>query len=197
MSREEPSLASSVADMALLGQMFEEHQARLLAMLRRRLDPALATRLSPEDVLNDAFLVARRKWTAFRANPVVTPYAWLYRLVLDSLLEAWRRENRACRDPEREIPWPERSSMQLVLGLVGSGQSPSALAAGADLQRRMGEVLQLLKERDREILWMRHHDDLSFQEISAVLEVTANAARVRYVRALERLRELWRRLYPE
>jgi RNA polymerase sigma-70 factor, ECF subfamily len=197
MIRDESSFASSVADMAALGRLFEEHQARLLAMVRRRLDPALAARLSAEDVLSDAFLEARRKWAAFKARSDLTPYAWLYGIVRDRLIEAWRRENRACRAPGREVPWPDRSSMQLVLGLFGSGTGPSAEAAAADLQQRVLAALQLLKDRDREILWMRHHDDLSFPEIATVLDIAANAARVRYVRALDRLRGLWQELYPE
>jgi RNA polymerase sigma-70 factor (ECF subfamily) len=197
MDREDPSLPSSVADMARLGKLFEEHQPRLLAMIRRRLDPALAARISPEDVLSNAFLKARRKWAAFNVQSALTPYAWLYRIVRDSLIEAWRRENRVGCDPKREMPWPERSSMQLVLGLVGSANSPSAEAARDDLRRRVTATLELLKDKDREILWMRHHEDLAFPEIACVLEIAANAARVRYVRALDRLRELWNRLYPD
>jgi RNA polymerase sigma-70 factor (ECF subfamily) len=194
---QQDSFPSSVADLALLGKLFEDHQARLLAMLRRRLDPALAARLDPEDILSDAYLEAQRKWPAFKAQSALTPYAWLYRIVRDCLIEAWRKQSRAGRDPRRELPWPERSSMQLVLGLVGSGSSPSEHAARADQQQQMADTLKLLKDKDREVLWMRHHDDLSFQEIAAVLGIAEGAARVRYVRALERLRTLWQQLYPD
>ena len=61
----------------------------------------------------------------------------------------------------------------------------------------MVETLNLLKDKDREVLWMRHHDDLSFQEVAAVLGIAEGTARVRYVRALERLRGLWQQMYPE
>jgi RNA polymerase sigma-70 factor (ECF subfamily) len=195
MSREDASFPSSVVDLALLGKLFEEHQPKLLAMVRRRLDPALAARLSPEDILSDAFLEARRKWAAFKAQSALTPYAWLYG-ARDCLIEAWRKQSRAGRDPRRELPWPERSSMQLVLGLVGSGSSPSAHVARAELRQQVAETLKLLKDKDREVLWMRHHDDLSFQEIAVLLSIAEGAARVRYVRALERLRQLWQQMYP-
>jgi RNA polymerase sigma-70 factor (ECF subfamily) len=197
MDHPDSSLPSSVTDLALLGKLFEEHQGRLLAMVRRRLDPALGARVSAEDVLSEAFLQARRKWAAYQARPELSPYAWLYRIVRDCLIEAWRRESRACRDPKREMPWPERSSMQLVLGLVGSGSSPSERMTRADLRQQVAGALELLKEKDREILWMRHHDDLSFQDVAAVLGIAENAARVRYVRALGRLRDLWQQMYPE
>ena len=197
MNQTDSSFPSSVVDLAMLGRLFEEQRPKLLAMVQRRLDPALAARLSAEDILSDAFLEARRKWPAFKAQPALTPYAWLYRIVRDCLIEAWRRQSRACRSPDRELPWPERSSLQLVLGLVGSGSSPSEHLARAELRQQVAETLKLLKDKDREILWMRHHDDLSFQEAAAVLGIAEGAARVRYVRALERLRVRWQQLYPE
>jgi DNA-directed RNA polymerase specialized sigma24 family protein len=45
----------------------------------------------------------------------MTPYAWLYRIMMDRLIEVWRHENRDCRDPDREMHWPERSSIQMGL----------------------------------------------------------------------------------
>src|SRR5216684_296671 len=120
MQHEESSVPSSLSEMAALGQLLEEHRPRLLAMLQRRLDPKLAARLSAEELLAEAFLLARRKWAGFKeqAAQSPSPYAWLYRIVLDCLIECWRRETRACRDPRRELPWPQESSLQLGLGLV-------------------------------------------------------------------------------
>jgi RNA polymerase sigma-70 factor (ECF subfamily) len=195
MPRDESSMPSSLADMAALGKLLEEHSPKLLAMLERRLDPALAARISPEDILGEAFLEARRKWGRFKEQAVMTGYAWLYRIVQDCLIEAWRRQTRACRDPGREMPWPERSSIQLGLGLVGSGTSPSEAAARAEVQQQMRQALAMLKPQDREILWMRHYDELSYQEAGMVLGVTESAATLRYVRALKRLKDLWQRLH--
>jgi hypothetical protein len=52
---------------------------------------------------------------------VAVCYAWLYRLALDCLIEAHRRESRDARDPHREPRWPEHSSVQLGLSLIGTG----------------------------------------------------------------------------
>src|SRR5690242_15493848 len=114
----------SPGDMEALGQLFEEHRPRLLAMLRRRIDPALSARVDAEDVLSEAFLLARRRWLALGGLPDMTPYAWLYRQALDALIELWRREMRALRDPGREMPWPEQSSVQLGLRLAAPQPSP-------------------------------------------------------------------------
>src|SRR5438093_7827930 len=157
------SNSDSVADMADLGRLLEEHRSKLLAVVRRRLDPALARRISPEDILSDAFLQARRKFSAFNEQHTMSAYAWLYRIVMDCLIEAWRHESRDCRDPHHEMPWPERSSVQLGLNLVGTGTSPSKAAGRNELQQRMQQTLEMLGPRDQEILWMRHYDQLSFK----------------------------------
>jgi RNA polymerase sigma-70 factor (ECF subfamily) len=196
MRREDPS-PSSVSGLALLGQLFEEHRPKLLAMVERRLDPALRPRIDPEAILSDAFLLARRKWPQFEERSAASTYAWLYRIVLDCLIEAWRRQTRDVRDGRRDMPLPEASSLQLGLGLVNSGTSPSAALAREELRERVRKVMALLRDKDREILWMRHADDLSYKEIAAVLGIEENAAHQRYHRALGRLSDLWLQLHPE
>lgn len=191
MRHEEPS---SLADMAALGKLLEEHRPRLLAMLRRRIDPGLAARIDPEDICSETFFAARRRWSTF--NPQA-PYSWLYRIALDCLIEAWRRETRTLRDLHRDLPWPEGSSLQLGLSLVHPGTSPGSALSREELRERMGQTLRLLKDSDKQILWMRHYDGLSFKDMALVLDVTENAATVRYVRALRRLKELWLKLNPE
>ncbi len=188
-------LPNSVLDMTELARLLEEHRPRLSAMVQRRLDPSLAPRISAEDILSDAYLLARQKWNSFDHKNGMTAYAWLYRVVMDCLIEAWRRENRICRSPDREMPWPERSSVQLALSLMSPGTSPSSAAARNEVQERIRQALDMLGPRDKEILWMRHFDELSFQEAAAVLGIKESAANLRYVRALRRLKNLWEKLY--
>jgi RNA polymerase sigma-70 factor (ECF subfamily) len=121
----------------------------------------------------------------------------LYRLALDRLVEAWRRETRGRRDLHRDLPWPEESSVVLGLGLVSPGTSPSEAVARRELGELMRQALGGLKDAYREVLWMRHSEQLSFAEIGQVLGVTENAATVRYTRALGRLRDCWRALHGE
>ena len=152
-------------------------------------------RLDAQEVLSEAFLLAGRKWADFKTQSQLSPYAWLYRLALDCLFEAWRREARACRDLRKELPMPEGSSLQLGLGLVDTGTSPSAAVARHELCAKVQQCLALLKPADREILWMRHNDQLSFAEAGAVLDVSENTATVRYARALRRMKEIWQRVF--
>jgi RNA polymerase sigma-70 factor, ECF subfamily len=183
-----------LAEVAALTDLLESNRPRLLAMLQRRIDPALVKRVSPEDILAQAFLQARGRWAEFCRQGRMTAYAWLYRQALDCLFEAWRRETRACRDLHRELPWPDRSSLQMGLSLVAPGTSPSQALARKEIREQVQQSLEALKPAHREILWMRHFDQLAFKEIAEVLGITTGAANVRYVRALGRLKELLRHI---
>lgn len=193
-------MRSSLTDLAELGKLFADHQDRLLAMLRQRIDPALTPRIDPEDLLTETFLRARDRWPGYKLHPTASAYVWLYGLARDCLIEAWRRENRGRRDLGREVPYPERSSLQMGLGLVNPGTSPSEAFARAELRERICRALQQLPPADREVLWLRSFDGLGFKEVAEVLsqnegkEVAANAATVRYVRALKRLKDLWQEM---
>ena len=189
-------VSDSVAQMAQLGQVLQQHRPRLLAMLQRRIDPKLAKRIEAEDVLAEVFLLAGRRWQAFSTQAQADPYPWLYRLALDCLIEAWRRETRDCRDLRGELPWPDQSSVQIGFGLMHTGTSPSQALAREELRQSMKRIMDLLSPKDRELLRMRHEDELSHAEAGQVLGISENAAAVRYMRALQRLRDLWNQLHP-
>jgi RNA polymerase sigma-70 factor (ECF subfamily) len=183
--------------MAALGKLLEEHRPRLVAMVRRRMDPRLAQRVDAEEIVSEAYLTARTRHAELKDDASVTAYAWLYRIVRDCLIEAWRRETRDKRDLHRDQPFAAESSAQLALSLMQTGTSPSHALARKEMVERMQKTLELLSERDREVLSMRHYDQLSHREAADVLGISETAATVRYVRALERLRKLWEHLYGD
>jgi len=185
---------TSVGEVAALGELFQEHRFRLLAMLERRLDPRLAVRIDAEGLLHEAFLVARRKWPTFETSGM-SPYPWLYRIALDCLIEAYRRENRGKRTLDKEMPWPDRSSEQMALGLMGALTSPSEAMARGELQVRVRHALDGLRPKEREILWMRHFDDLPFRDVALVVGISEEAAMQRYSRALRHIKDIWREFF--
>ena len=188
---------STLADLATLGSLFDRYQSRLLEMLRRRIDPALSARLDADDLLSDTFVLAKQKWADFKSHGTMREYPWLYRMALDCLIEAWRKNTRARRNIDAQVPWPSHSSIQLGLSLVHHDDGPATEAVKHELEERVQRTLQMLKEKDREVLWMRHYDQLTFAEIGEVLELTENTATVRYVRAVRRLKDLWQKLYSD
>jgi RNA polymerase sigma-70 factor (ECF subfamily) len=192
-------MADSVAGLAAFGKVLEEHRPKLLAMLQRRIDQGLGVRLDAEDIFQEACVVAQRRWGEFRElqeqQPDSLAYVWLYGIVRDKLIDNWRTATRGVRDMRREIAWPDHSSEQLGLSLIDTGTGPSSAAAREELKRRVRQVLKLLPDRDYEIVKMRHFDQLTFKQVAQLLRVTENAATVRYVRALKRLKEIWQFLF--
>jgi RNA polymerase sigma-70 factor (ECF subfamily) len=195
MTSKDERLPERPADCDDLASVFEKYRPRLEAMVRRRLDRTLARRIDPGDILADAFVQARRKWALFKQSSF-SPYCWLYRIVMDCLIDNWRRHTRGRRDLRRDLPWPEQSSIQLACGLLSPQSSPSKVLARAELQDQVRRILGELKEADRQIIWMRNFDELSFKEAAQILGIMESAATLRYVRAIERLKKLWRRLQP-
>jgi RNA polymerase sigma-70 factor (ECF subfamily) len=178
------------ADLDRLASLYTEHRPRLLALVQRRGAAA-------EDVLQEAFLRAARRWPVYCAQPPVEPFAWLYRITMDCLADAWRKDTRQGQDVRRTQPLPEASSALLAKELVHPQSSPSSAAARKELIGLVHDALDALREEDREVLWMRHADELTFPEIAGVLEISTSAATMRYVRALDTLRGEWQRRHPE
>jgi RNA polymerase sigma-70 factor, ECF subfamily len=173
-----------------LAAHFKTFGPRLLAMIDRRLDPSLAHRVEADDILQRTYLKARTRWDKFPQS-AMTPFPWLYRLALDALIEAWREENRDCRNIRNEVPWPERSSIQLGLQILGRLTSPQDAAERRELCEGVRNALDAMKPEDREILDMRLFDDLPFREAAMVLEISEEAAMKRYARAVLRFKALW------
>jgi RNA polymerase sigma-70 factor (ECF subfamily) len=69
-------------------------------------------------------------------------------------------------------------------------RTPASEAIQQELQRRLHDALDQLDDADREVILMRHFEQLSNQEVAAALELTEAAASMRYLRAVRRLRDL-------
>jgi RNA polymerase sigma-70 factor, ECF subfamily len=90
-----------------------------------------------------------------------------------------------CRDA-----LPEASSAALAAGLLGHDTRPSEAAVRAELRIRVQDGLNNMDPLDREVLALRHFEQLSRAEIAQVLGVSEGAAGKRYIRALERLKRI-------
>ena len=121
---------------------------------------------------------------------------WLRFLTAQKLLVLHRRHLGAkVRDAAREISLyrgalPEASSAALAAQLVGHRTTPSAAAMRAEMQIRLQEALNGMDALDREVLALRHFEELSNGEVAQVLGLSKTAASNRYIRALGRLKEM-------
>jgi len=167
------------------------HRARLRRMVAVRLDRRLAARVDPSDVVQEALADAARKLPEYLRQPPLPFYPWLRQLAWERIVKLHQRHIVAAkRSVNREAVWPlpQDSSLELAARVLAPGTSPSNQAMRRELHDRVQSALAQLAERDREVLVLRYLEELSVEETSQVLGITAGAVKVRHLRALERLR---------
>lgn len=173
-----------------LAELFDYHRAQLERMVQLRLDRRLLGRIEPTDVLQEAYLDAVGCVEEYLRNPVVNSYIWLRGLVRDRLIRLYRRHLQAgCRTVERECALPEASSIFLARRIMGERSGPSKALRRSELCNRVQGALKKLGPDDREIILMRHFEEMSNGEVAQMLGLTESAASMRYGRAVFRLKQ--------
>lgn len=176
--------------------MLEEHRPRLRRMVALRMDPRLHGRIDPSDVIQDTYLEVSARLAEYLQKPTMPFFLWLRFLAGQKLVTLHRHHlGRQMRDAGRELSLyrgrlPEASSAALAAQLLGHETRPSEAAVRAELKIRLQEALNTLDPLDREILALRHFEQLSLAETAAVLDITESGACRRHLRALKRLREI-------
>ncbi len=173
-------------DGAVLGPLFERYRERLTRMVHFRLDPRLVGRLDAEDVLQECFLEAGKRLQAFRDDD--KPFlVWIRLITQQTMIDLHRKHLGAkMRNAGREVGAPKSSVLSGFF--VAHITSPSGAVMREEARQRIEQALEAMDEIDREVLLLRHFEDLSNKEAAAVLGIQENAASNRYVRALGRLK---------
>lgn len=171
-----------------MAQLVDRERERLLRMVQFRLDPRLVGRLDAEDVVQEAFLEAQKRLAAFRAD--AKPFfVWMRLVTQQTMVDLFRRHVGAkMRAAGREVAATASGSLSGLF--VGHLTSPSQAAQREELRTKVEEALASMDDIDREVLMLRHFEELSNKEAAAVLGIQENAASNRYVRALGRLKGL-------
>jgi RNA polymerase sigma-70 factor (ECF subfamily) len=180
-------------DSAALAELFSRYRRRLRQMVRLRLDRRLQGRVDPSDVLQEAYIDLTQQLPAYLAKPEMPFFLWL-RLLTGQRLTRLHRQHlgAAMRDAGREVSLyqgalPQASSASLAAQLLGHFTSASEAAVRAERQLLLQEALNALDPLDREVIALRHFEELTNQEAAAVLGLSKSAASNRYIRALTRL----------
>jgi RNA polymerase sigma-70 factor (ECF subfamily) len=183
-------------DHRALAELIDRYGDRLRRMVELRMDPRLRARLDASDVLQEAYLELARDLDAYRADPRLSPLLWMRLHVGRRLTTLQRRHlGAAMRDAGLEISLyrealPEASSAALASMLLGRHTSPTQAAQRAERMLRVQEALNTLDPIDREVLALRHFEQLSRAETAEVLGISPEAAARRYFRALKRLKDV-------
>jgi RNA polymerase sigma-70 factor (ECF subfamily) len=193
---------AAAGDAEAWGALLARHQDRLTSVICFRLDPRLRGRVDAADVLQEVFVAATARRGEFFAQTTQQPlFLWLRWMAGNTLLELHRHHlGFQMRDVRREAAagqawWPASGERQdetrdaLVAQLTGGATGPATAAERKEAVTRLHEALATIDPVDREVLALRHYEQLTNAEAAQVLGIQERAAGKRYLRALERLRE--------
>jgi RNA polymerase sigma-70 factor (ECF subfamily) len=182
-------------DESALLELFARHRDRLKRMVKLRLDRRLQGRLDASDVLQEACIDVARRAREYLSSPSMPVFLWLRWITGQKLLVLHRRHlGSKVRDVGLEVSLhegalPQATSVSLAAMLLGRLTSPTRAAQRAELQLRLQDALNAMDPIDREILTLRHFEELNNNETAQVLGISKTAASNRYIRALKRLKD--------
>ncbi len=185
---------AQAGDREALNELLERYRDRLRRMVEMRLDPRLQARIDASDVIQEAYVEVAERLDEYLRDPKLPLFLWL-RLVVGERLVTLHRHHLGAqmRDANREVSLyrgalPAASSAALAAQLLGRHTSPTQAAVRAERILRLQEALNALEPMDREVLSLRHFEELTAAETARVLGIEESAAAKRYFRALKRLK---------
>jgi RNA polymerase sigma-70 factor (ECF subfamily) len=178
-----------LGDAEAFERLVARHRPALRRAIQRRLDPKLLPRVDASDIVQEAELEAFNRFDDYLEREPMPFRLWLLKTAHERLLKAVRRHlDAGKRTIKLEVPLPDRSSLDLARQLAAGGPTPSAEVHRRELARRVRVALGELSETDREIVLLRNFEGCSNQEVAHLLDISPEAAKKRYARALLRLK---------
>jgi RNA polymerase sigma-70 factor (ECF subfamily) len=161
-------------------------------MVRCRLNPGLARRVDASDIVQDALLTASQRLAEYLRAPKMPFHAWLRQLARDRVADVYRRELAEKRDVAREQSAAKTapSSLQPLEQARDEQLTPAALLLKKEFAERFQHAVDQLDECAKEIILMRHTEQLTNSQVAELLGLSEPAAGMRYLRALRQLKSL-------
>jgi RNA polymerase sigma-70 factor (ECF subfamily) len=178
----------------VFASLFETHSPRLRRMANLRMDPRLRARLSASDVLQDVFVEASARLDTYVDEAKMPLFLWLRFLTGQAVVAKYRHHMGAQkRDARKQVPLqakrnPAASTIAMADALIAGGTTPTRAVAKGETREQLKSALDTMSEADREILVLRHFEELTNAEAAEELGIDISAASKRFIRALSRLR---------
>ncbi len=179
-----------------LAEVFSVYRQRLRRIIQFRLDYRIAGRVSDSDVLQETYIAAAKRLAHFSEHAEMPPFLWLRLVLGQQLVDLHRQHLQAgIRDVRKEVSIQRlapsaHTSVAIAAQLVGRATGVSELVSRAEQIERLEATLNQMDPIDREVIALRHFEELSNTETARVLAIEPAAASKRYVRAMARLSEL-------
>jgi RNA polymerase sigma-70 factor (ECF subfamily) len=182
-------------DQNAVDRLLARHRDAVRRMIDLRMDHAVKRRVDASDVVQEVMIEANRRLHDYLVDPAMPFHLWLRQMAKDRLIDAHRRHRGAARRSlDREQPLvaasSDQSSLDLAAQLRDRELTPAGAAAWNELQRRFEAACSQLDDVDQEIVFMRHFEHFTNSEAAQALKLTPQAAAMRYLRAIRRLRAL-------
>lgn len=195
-------------DTSLLGALLSSQEPRLRRIARARLDPRVAGRAGPDDVIQETFLDVTRRLDEYLAQrregaEQRLPFFLWVRLLAQQVIARLHREHLGTqkRDAGREqraASSPLANTTILLANQLHSQlTSPTGALRRNERREAVEAALEGLSEADREIILLRHYEELSNREASRVVGLSESGAAMRHLRAVSRLKEITSNLGPD
>jgi RNA polymerase sigma-70 factor (ECF subfamily) len=187
---------AAAGDPGSWAELIRRYRSRLRRMVSFRIDSRLQGRVDPSDVVQDVFLEAWQHLGSYVSEPNIPFFLWLRAVAGHTLGDLHRQHLGArMRDARREVSLyqgslPGATSAALAARLLGHLTRPSEAAVRAERKFQLQTALNAMDPIDREVLALRHFEQLTVSEVAAVLGIKEKAAGMRYTRALRRLKQI-------
>lgn len=184
-----------------LASLFSTYRDRLERIVSFRMDRRMRGRIDAADILQEVWLEVAGRLQSFLDAADVSFFVWLRQQTLQTLVDVHRRHFRQKRDVNREIRFSatgtsDGTSLSIAQFLIDQLTSPSQAIANAEELQWLQDALNSMNEVDREVLALRHFEQLGNAQVAEILGLTPTAASNRYLRAAARLSEIMQRMYP-
>lgn len=170
-------------------QLFDAARNYLRIVAHNTIDSDLRGRLSESDVVQETMVAAVASFADFRGASTVQFAAWLRKAFVNNLLNQYRHyRSTEKRDSTRELPIAARP--QLEKSLKGNGESPPEIAILREEKLLVTRAVDSLTGDYRQVIELRHGENLSFVEIGERMDRSPDAVRMTWYRAVQTLSKM-------
>jgi RNA polymerase sigma factor (sigma-70 family) len=173
-----------------LAAILERHGAWLRRYVSRRMGGVHRRFETSEDVVQDVFCKLIRHGPAFVPADDDQFRLIVGTIVLNRLRDRWRWARAGVRDPDREASRPVSR-----VGLAADSENrPDRLAGEGERRALLELAMELIDPGDAHLIRSHDWDGKDFSVLGEELGIKADAARMRYTRAVQGLGKMARRL---
>ena len=177
-------------------ELLARHRTSVERLIQMRLDHKIRRRIAVSDVLQNVMIEANRRLSDYLNKGAMPFHLWIRQIAKDRIIDAHRRHRGSAKrsvDREQAIdgrPNSRQSTIMLAGVIADKELTPAARATQQEIAKQVELAIADLPVADRDIILMRHYEQLGNQEVAEVFGISEQAASMRYLRALKKLRSI-------